>query len=164
MELEQAQKIASQVITKLAPFCDRIEVAGSIRRRRPFCHDIDIVCIPSNQGQFLYQLQQLGKIKMGGGKLIRCDTPNGIELDIYIATPETWATLLLIRTGSKAHNIKLCKRALSMGMKLHADGSGLFRLIPEGCERMNEERIAGDTEESIFEALEMKFLKPENRE
>jgi DNA polymerase/3'-5' exonuclease PolX len=51
MELKRAQEIASQVITKLAPYCERIEVAGSIRRRRPFVHDIDVVVIPTNQGQ-----------------------------------------------------------------------------------------------------------------
>jgi DNA polymerase/3'-5' exonuclease PolX len=45
MELQQAQKIASQVIQTLKPFCERIEVAGSIRRKRPFVHDIDLVCI-----------------------------------------------------------------------------------------------------------------------
>ena len=63
--------------------------------------------------------------------MIRVELPELMSyfmLDIYVATPETWATLLLIRTGSRAHNIKLCARARAMGMRLHADGSGLFRL------------------------------------
>jgi len=164
MELEQAQKIANQVIQTLKPYCERIEVADSIRRKRPFCHDIDIVAIPSNQGQFIGALRALGPFKVGGSSIIRCAMPTGVELDIYIATPETWATLLLIRTGSAKHNIMLCKFARQKNMKLHADGSGLFLLVAEGCERMNEERIAGDTEESIFEALGMKYKRPEERE
>lgn len=160
MELKQAYNIGETARAALSPHCERFEVAGSVRRRRPFCHDIDIVCIPSNQGAFLVALQSLGKLKLGGGKIMRVQM-TGAELDVYIATPETWATLLLIRTGSAAHNVKLCIRANGMGMKLHADGSGLFRL---GQELSIETRIAGDTEGSIFEALGMAWIAPEDRE
>lgn len=154
MELTKAQIIAEEVKSKLAPFCANIEIAGSIRRKKPYVHDIDLVVIPNNQGQFIYAVQQLGKIKMGGQKLIRCEMQT-IGLDVYIATTDTWATLLLIRTGSARHNVILCTRARQMGMKLHADGSGLTK---------NGDKVAGDTEESIFEALGMKYKKPEERE
>ena len=167
MELERAEIIANKVKDRLKPYCERIEIAGSIRRKRPFVHDIDLVCIPSNQGQFVYQLQMLGKITMGGQKLIRVKHPD-IELDVYVATPKTWATLLLIRTGSKQHNIMLCKRARDMDYKLHADGSGLFKInyhkIGMDTEYSTDERIAGDTEQSIFEVLGMKYKRPEERE
>lgn len=164
MILEQADKVAEKLKVALSPLCERFEVAGSIRRRRPMVHDIDVVCIPVNQGQFAYALQQLGKIKMGGQKIIRVAMgfTKGIDMDVYIATPETWATLLLIRTGSTGHNIKLCKLALQQGMKLHADGSGLFKIEAQGCEGV-EVRIAGDSEESIFEALGLPYLPPEKR-
>jgi DNA polymerase (family 10) len=166
MILQEAAKMSGMVKAKLEPYCDRIQVAGSIRRLKPVVHDIDIVCIPNNQGQFIYALQELGNIKMGGQKLIRCNLtavefyPATISLDVYIATPENWATLLLIRTGSKEHNIKLCSRARHMGMVLHADGSGLFKLT--NCAG-RERRIAGDTEESIFKALELPYLPPWKR-
>ncbi len=160
MELVKAEAIAEEVKTKLQPFCDRIEIAGSIRRRRPFVHDIDLVCIPANQGQFYFALKSLGTLTLGGQKLMRCQLPT-IVLDVYIATPETWATLLLIRTGSKAHNIRLCMRAKSyLSGTLKADGAGLFK--PSSCETM--ERVAGDTEESIFEALGLPYKRPEERE
>ncbi len=169
MELERALGMANRAVEKLKPYCDKIEIAGSIRRRRPFVHDIDLVCIPSNQGQFITQLRQLGPFKVGGGKLIRVSN-QALELDVYIATLETWATLLLIRTGSARHNIMLCKLAQQKGMKLHADGSGLFRLggmvaTKDAADGSREEiRIAGDTEQSIFEALGMRYKKPEERE
>jgi DNA polymerase (family 10) len=170
LELEKAEKIASQVIQTLKPYCEKIEVAGSIRRKRPFVHDVDLVAIPRNQGQFITRLNAWGKIKMGGQKLIRCDTPDGIELDVYIATPETWACLLLIRTGSKQHNIRLCRAAVAKDMRLHADGSGLFELggiiaTKDTADGDREEnRIAGDTEFSIFEALGLPYKRPEERE
>lgn len=159
MDLERALPVAEKVKDQLAPLCQRIEIAGSIRRRRPFVHDIDMVVIPANQGQFVTALRQLGTFKVGGQKLIRVNY-HPLELDIYIATPETWATLLLIRTGSAGHNIRLCKLAKSKNMQLHADGSGLFQLNYPGP----EVRIAGDTEESIFAALGLKYLRPEERE
>jgi DNA polymerase (family 10) len=163
MQLEKAQLIANQVVDKLKPFCDRIEIAGSIRRRYPVVHDIDIVAIPNNMGHFAYWLAQFGKLKMSGPKIMRVGMgfTMGIDLDVYIATEDTWTTLLLIRTGSKEHNIRMCMRAQNKGMKLHADGTGLFRLV--GCDG-TEERIAGDTERSIFESLGLKYEEPWERE
>jgi DNA polymerase (family 10) len=165
MELLKARRIAEEIKEKLAPYCSKIEIAGSIRRRRPVVNDIDIVCIPSSQGKFAATLQELGKIKVGGSKVIRVGMgfTRGIDLDIYIATPETWATLLLIRTGSTRNNVRLCTLARQKGMVLHADGSGLFKIVAQGCEG-KEERIAGDTEESIFETLGLKHKEPWERE
>jgi len=164
MELEKARAIADDIVSQLQPFCSRIQIAGSIRRQKPTVRDIDLVAIPSNQGQLLGALQQLGRIKMGGGKIIRVGMgfTKGIDLDFYVATNETWATLFLIRTGSAGHNIRLCMRAKNMGMKLHADGSGLFKIEAQGCEGV-EVRIAGDTETSIFEALGLPYVAPERR-
>lgn len=154
MLLQKAQEIANRVMNQLSPYCQRIAIAGSIRRRRRFVNDIDLVLIPSNQGQLAYQLQQLGKVRIGGSKIIRV-TMADADLDVYVATPETFYTLMLIRTGSADHNKMLCGRALRMGMKLHADGSGLFR---------GDNRIAGDSEASIFEALGLKYKAPEDRD
>lgn len=155
MELIKAKRRAEGIIAQLKPYCEQIEIAGSIRRQRPQVRDIDLVVIPSNQGQFIYALMQLnGRIVLKGNKLIRCELP-AVMLDIYIATPETWATILLIRTGSIRHNIKLALLAKEGGLHLHADGTGLTR---------NGNRIAGDTEESIFAALRLPYKPPEERE
>ncbi|MBA7716801.1 hypothetical protein ES703_125879 [subsurface metagenome] len=98
---------------------------------------------------------RLGKVSMSGMKLARVTMDGGTQLDVYYATPETFATLLLIRTGSKDNNIRLCTLAKKKAWRLFADGSGLF----------NErgERIAGDSEESIYEALGLRYQLPEER-
>jgi DNA polymerase/3'-5' exonuclease PolX len=171
MELIQAQNISQEIIDKLSPFCQpgKCVVAGSIRRRKPFVHDIDIVCIVEHEGPFLAALQSMGKIKSGAGKLIRLGMgfSKGIDADIYIATPKTWATLLLIRTGSKEHNIKLCSLARQHGMVLHADGRGLAYPptvgIENGQQFEHETFIKCDTEESIFKALGLPYKRPEER-
>jgi len=53
--------LADQVVCALAPFCERIETAGSIRRERPFCGDVAVVAVP-REGQrdaLIAQVKQL---------------------------------------------------------------------------------------------------------
>jgi hypothetical protein len=152
MELEQAKIIATKVVDRLTPCCERIAI-GSIRRQKSWVNDIDIVCIPGNQGKLLYVLHDMGTMIVGGPKIMRYKLKEGIELDLYIANPETWATLLLIRTGSKETNIRLCSLARKKGMMLHADGSGLEKcLAGEGTEvdDVTTSKIPCDTETSIL--------------
>lgn len=154
MFLERAERMADEIIERLAPYCSRIQVAGSIRRKRPNPNDIDIVLVPNDLWNLHSELVKLGQVKMSGSKIIRVmygDT----QIDIYVADEETWATLLLIRTGSTEHNIRLCSLAKKKGWHLAASGEGLFNETGE--------RIAGDSEESIFKALGLKYLKPEER-
>ena len=154
MKLSQAQKIADEIKELLEPQCEEIVVAGSIRRQRPEVRDIDLVLIAKDWWEVNSLLMRLGKIKMSGKKLARVQM-DSISLDVYFATPETFATLLLIRTGSKESNIRLCTIAQKKGWRLCADGSGLF----------NErgERIAGDSERSIYKALRLVYQEPWDR-
>lgn len=154
MELERAQNIARQVIDKLSPHCRRIEVAGSVRRGKYQVKDIDFVLIPSDAWALHQAIALLGNKKMGGEKLQRIQI-NDVQLDFYFATDKTWATLLLIRTGSAANNIRLCSAAKKRGWHLAASGDGLFD--------ENGTRIAGDTEESIYQALGLKYQPPAQR-
>jgi len=156
MDLQRAQSIADSVIKRLSPYCSQIEVAGSIRRKKDTVNDIDLVLIPTDPWQLQSEIMRLGggQVKMSGSKITRLSY-NDVQVDLYFATPETWATLFLIRTGSKESNIRLTTLAKKRGWHLHASGLGLF----------NEkgERIAGDTEESIFEALGIPYQRPEGR-
>ena len=154
MELEKAKVIADTVVKALAPYCERIMVAGSIRRQKPTVRDIDLVLVVRDRQNLDSALMGMGNYKMSGLKIARVEM-DSIPLDIYFATPETFATLLLIRTGSVESNIRLAARAKKRGWRLAASGGGLF----------NEkgERIAGDTEESIYEALGVPYQRPERR-
>ena len=48
MELERAQEMAEAVVWQLSPYCQRLVVAGSIRRGKPQVNDIDLVLIPTD--------------------------------------------------------------------------------------------------------------------
>jgi DNA polymerase (family 10) len=177
---------ATEIKDKLAPHCERIEIAGSIRRGKKMVKDIDLVVIPkmTSKESLLGVTDDLAKtdfyealpnaltaIKAEGTKLIRGTAQLAlgpcIPVDIYVATAERWATLLLIRTGSREHNIWLCSRAFHCGGKLHADGSGLelagqYDAVLQRTANMRV--LRPESEEEIFKALGIPFAEPRDRE
>ena len=158
MFLERAEKMANQIIERLVPYCSRIQVAGSIRRKAPNPKDIDIVLVPSDPWNLNHELINLCRPfppKVSGKKIMRIEV-NSIQVDLYFADETTWATLLLIRTGSTEHNIKLCALAKKKGWRLAASGEGLFD--------ENGKRIAGESEQSIYHGLGLKYEEPQWRE
>jgi DNA polymerase/3'-5' exonuclease PolX len=154
MKLPEAQAIASEVYYRLKPHCKRIEVAGSVRRQKAEVRDIDFVLVPDNPGQLSQEIDRLGPPIKDGEKLRRFDY-NGTQIDLYYATQETWATLLLIRTGSKWNNIRLCKLAQSLGMKLKANGDGIIDV--------DGQLIPIESEKQIYDILGLSYQEPWER-
>lgn len=170
MNLQDAKMKALLIKQALAPHCERIEIAGSIRRECPEVHDIDIVLIPKDDAMSQIRALCLDKWAMvddilsgdekkpkWGERMATFWHKGDVQVDLYFADPHTWPTLFLIRTGSKEHNIKLCSTAKSKGMYLAADGSGLFG------DRLKEKPIRVDTEADIFEALGFAYVDPAQR-
>lgn len=182
MERTKATLLAEKVLIALHPMCSSLMIAGSIRRERSEVGDIDIVAIPkqtvtvgplggpvSFPEDTVWKLlfpKELKKanlvIEASGSELIRCTFPDGFQVDIYRARPETWGVILLVRTGSKEHNVKLCSIAKSKGLKLSAS-DGVIKTISSGC-LTAEKVIASRTEEEIFQVLGLPFVEPKNRE
>jgi len=155
-----AQKIAGELIPMLIDCCDRITIAGSLRRQRPNVADLDLVVIPQ-AGNLLLLKNRLWKLNRAkpekyGDKYLMLANYRGLQVDLYVATPETWATLLLIRTGSKEHNILLAKQAQALDMHMRANGEGLVRLSGPPLEIR--------TERDLFAALELPYKEPWERE
>jgi len=167
MPLERAVAYAEKIVRDLRPFCARIEIAGSIRRRRAVCGDIDLVCIPVNGAGLQDRVMQAAARRhCCGEQVFRVDLKTGVQLDLYmaheerkdlfrVAQPCNWGSLLLCRTGSKMHNIKLCQRAAQLGLRWDPH-AGVFNGAGE-C-------IASETEHDIFRALDLPYVAPEARE
>ena len=112
--LEQMEPIAKSIVDKLNPHCERIEVAGSIRRRKAEVGDIEIVCIPKtleardllgnvNIGtsyHFTEAVSKLGTRTKDGPAYKQIELDLGYVLDLFITTPEKWGVIFTIRTGS----------------------------------------------------------------
>lgn len=107
MIYQKALSIAERVKQELAPHCERIEIAGSIRRKKSEVKDIEIVVIPKPYEIGLFEngiasvVNQWQKVK---GELPCKYTqrilPEGIKLDLFFAVKDNWGLIYAIRTGS----------------------------------------------------------------
>jgi DNA polymerase (family 10) len=159
--LEQARAVARRVTDTIAPHCSRVEIAGSIRRGRPVVHDVDLVVIPIDHSKtrlaadFLALHRGERTWSVNGGKVWKF-VIEGVPIDVYFATAETWALKLLVRTGSAKHNQLLAVRAQKLRMKFRADGAGI--------ERRDGSLIPIHQEADVFEALQLPYREPAARE
>jgi len=134
-----------------------ISVVGSIRRKRKTVNDIDFLIITSDEGWRQLRNYLLGKLKakkVCAGDKIQRYILDGIELDIYRATKDTYGITKLIRTGSAGHNVYLAKLAISKGMRIKYS-LGVVK---------DAKVIAGSSESGIFTVLGLPWIEPELRE
>jgi DNA polymerase (family 10) len=133
------------------------ETVGSVRRGTETCGDIDILALGADATVMpVFAAYPLVERVLGHGEtkssvLIR----GGYQADLRLVAPHSRGAAMQYFTGSKSHNIALRDRALERGFRLNE--YGLFRAS-------DEERVAGETEESIYEALDMAWVPPELRE
>jgi DNA polymerase (family X) len=130
--------------------------AGSIRRRRESIGDLDFLVVSDNPEpimDFFTTMPEVQGIHARGSTKSMVRLGIGIDADIRVVPAESFGAALLYFTGSKDHNVTLRKIAIEKGLKLNE--YGLFR---------GEECIAGLTEESVYEALDLEYCPPEIRE
>jgi len=176
IELEVAKKVADRVVRHVAPSMSRVEVAGSIRRCKPVVGDVEIVGIPCDRAKMLKLLSDVGQtIKPGvpgvvpwqpklDAKYVRVRLDEGMNLDVFIARPENWGGLFLMRTGSASghdgnafsgfvpavfHKWKVVSKGGRMTNAMPTTPSGDQIILPE--------------EQDFFDLLGMDFVPPHER-
>ena len=159
----EAYGIASAVMEKLRPHCKRIEIAGSIRRKKEEVKDIEIVAIPKPYSLGLFEdgiagvVNQWEKVKgdmvYGKTKYTQRILPEGIKLDLFFAEEGNWGHIFAIRTGSAdySHEV-LAKGWVRLGFK--SEGGYLF---------YKGEKYKVREEEDLFKLLGIKYVNPEER-
>ncbi len=161
LDLKEAEALACQVKAAVEALCDKIEIAGSIRRQRPKIHDIDFVMVTKSDFEWLKINEQLKRLKArpscSGNSVIKTfvPCPGGLfQVDFYRAKPSTFGIHLLVRTGSADHNMWLAGYAHSKGMGLkYSEG-----LLKDGI------ALAGEDEKGVFAALDLACPMPTERE
>jgi DNA polymerase (family 10) len=138
---------------------ERISPAGSFRRWREDVGDVDILVATDSEGQKVIELfasaEWTKEVLWRGDTKCSIVTPTGVQVDLRVVPEDSWGAALQYFTGSKAHNIRLREIAISKGLKLNE--YGLYR-------EDTGQKIAGLTEEEIYEALGMPWIPPELRE
>lgn len=156
--LATAKAAADQLADDLRrlPEVDQIEVAGSCRRRKETCGDLDLLATARNSAAVMQALSAhplVAETLSGGETKQRVRLTTGIELDLRVVPPESFGAALQYFTGSKEHNVSLRRRAQERGLRLNE--YGLF----EG-----ERLVAGRTEQEVYAALGLQWTPPELRE
>ncbi len=157
----KALQIANKVLEQLKPHCERIRIAGSIRRGKPYVKDIEIVAIPKPYEVGLFEsgiatiVNQWTKVK---GELpckyTQRELPEGIKLDLFFATPENWGYILAIRTGSAAYNQKV--------LAYHWVRKGYKGI--DGMLTYKGKTISVPTEVDLFKLIGIDYVEPNKRE
>jgi DNA polymerase (family X) len=134
-----------------------IAMVGSLRRGCETCGDLDILAAgtpPSIMDAFTsYRLVE--RILAHGDTKCSVRLAGGFQADLRLVPGESAGAALQYFTGSKAHNIALRDRAIQRGFKLNE--YGLYR-------NDDNQIVAGETEEGIYEALGLAYVPPELRE
>jgi DNA polymerase (family 10) len=164
--LSDTASIAAELLAYLrerVPGVDFTPV-GSLRRGCETCGDIDILACgtsvePAMAAGALMDLftafPRVERVLGHGDTKSSVRLLGGYQADLRLVPPDSRGAAMQYFTGSKAHNILLRDRAIQHGYKLNE--YGLFRVSDEG-------RVAGETEEGIYEALGLQYVEPELRE
>ena len=157
--LADTSAVAAELVAYLrqqAPHVEFVPV-GSLRRGCDTCGDIDILAVAGDTGlmdQFV-GYPQVDRVLGHGDTKTSVLLRGGYQADLRLVPAESRGAAMQYFTGSKAHNIIVRDRAVQRGLKLNE--YGLYRVD-------DDSKLAGETEEGIYEALEMAWVEPELRE
>lgn len=179
---EDAVPVAQELVEILKPFCERIEIAGSLRRCKDRVGDIELLFIPRldnrqadmfttepvdlasekiNQlvtaGVLTKRPSETGVFTWGRLNKLAVHVASGIPVDFFCEPDAAdWPRSIAIRTGPKEFNVRLMESAPRHGYKAHAYGEALHK-IPGG------ERVIARSEREFIELCGVAYAEPNAR-
>jgi DNA polymerase (family 10) len=158
ISISEARVIAESVVQDLRqlPEVLQCEVAGSCRRRRETCGDLDVLAVCSDSAPAMDRLAAhpaVESVLLRGDTKQRVRLKNGVEMDLRVVPEESFGAAMQYFTGSKEHNVEVRARAREQGLKVNE--YGVYR---------DDEQIAGRTEEEVYAAVGLPWIPPELRE
>jgi len=161
IRLDQAMQAAYIVATflKQLPGIEKIQNAGSLRRRVETIGDVDILVAAKNgkkiidaftNAGFVQEVLAAGPTK--GSVIIQTETVP-VHVDVRVVPKKSFGAASQYFTGSKQHNVRL--REIAVKAKLKLNEYGLFK---------KDKMIAGANEEEIYQTLGLDFTNPFLRE
>src|SRR5215216_6171144 len=158
--LSRAEAIAQEVLAALRahPASDRVEAAGSLRRRADSVKDLDIIATASDPkalARTLGELELVESVQSSGDAGARVITHTGMKIDLKVVEPDQFGNVLQHFTGSKAHNVALREASVRRG--LHVSEYGIL-------DDATGETLRCPTEEDVYAKLGLAWIPPELRE
>ncbi len=158
--LARALPLAEEMLARLSQ-SDAVlksSYAGSLRRMKETIGDIDLLVASERPEEVMGAFRSLRGIATSsaeGPTKMSVVTTRGMQVDLRVVEPAVFGAALQYFTGSQAHNVKVRERAVRRGLKLSE--YGLHRVSDDSL-------VVSETEEEVYEALDMQWVPPTMRE
>ena len=178
MLLADVEQIVEPLLEWLreSPGLERLEVAGSYRRRRETVGDIDLLAVAKKPAAVMKHFlghAWIEKVEMAGDTRATVVLGSGLQVDLRAVPPESYGAALVYFTGSKEHNVKLRRRAVERGLRISE--YGVFKVeAPQNrtdrsdpsdrSDQADGTWIAGREEADVYKAVGLAWIPPEMRE
>jgi DNA polymerase (family X) len=166
VRLDQALMIAEAIVAELKklPGIQRMEVCGSLRRRKETIKDIDLLVSAKDAAPIMDAFVKLPMVQkvIGHGDTKSSVMLTGVDhhssrifmnADLRVVSDEQYPFALMYFTGSKEHNIRMRQRAIDYGLSLNE-----YALAGE------KKNVKCKEEADIYKALDLAYVEPELRE
>lgn len=144
---------------QVIPSIKQLEFAGSYRRGKETVGDLDIVIVSEHPDAAMDQLNsfpRLQEVLARGDTKMSIRVHGGFQVDMRVVPAESFGAAMQYFTGSKEHNVEIRGRAKKLGLRINE--YGVYR------EEDLDHPIAGETEESVYAAVQLPWIAPELRE
>jgi len=158
--LDQALRLSADLVAYLQEQQDieRVEAAGSIRRRKETIGDIDILissAAPASAIQAALQFPGIRDVLARGETKASVLLGKGLQVDFRVLQSESFGAALQYFTGSKEHNVVIRERAKRLGYKVSE--YGVYRTA-------DDVKVAGESEDDVYRLVQLPPIPPELRE
>jgi DNA polymerase (family 10) len=158
--LNEAQRNGEMVKSYLSSFksVKKIELAGSLRRMKETVGDLDVLVLsdkPKEVMDFFVSYDDAAEVLMKGDTKSSIRLGDRMQVDLRVVPKESFGAAMQYFTGSKEHNVKVRKIAISKRLKINE--YGVFK-------KDTDEKVAGSNEKKVYEVLGLQFIPPELRE
>lgn len=178
----EAMAVANRFIAFLEPYCTRILVAGSLRRRRQTVKDIELLFVPKmisvpdpcdmfggtklvaatdapiakllDLGVITKRPSKTGVYTWGAENKLARHLASGIPVDLFATDEDHFWMALFVRTGPAELNTRVASLAIARGLRMHAYGNGFSR---------GSQAVRVKSEREIFELVGLDYLEPWDR-
>ena len=145
-----------QVYLKKIAGVNRMVVAGSYRRSKETVGDLDILVAAQKNSSVMdgfVEFDEVARVLSRGSTRSSVILQSGLQVDLRLVDKQSFGAALQYFTGSQSHNIAVRQLGRQHGLKINE--YGVFKF---------EDRVAGETEASVYEAIGLSFIPPELRE
>ncbi|MBP9750503.1 MAG: DNA polymerase/3'-5' exonuclease PolX [Candidatus Peribacteraceae bacterium] len=161
--LFQALPLAESVAGSLrqSGLCERVEIAGSARRRKETVGDLDFLATGKDVEKIMdlfCGLPQVERVMQRGDTKASVRLALGLQADLRVVDDAVFGAALHYFTGSKEHNVALRTLAQKKGVTINEYG------VHKGTADKKGKLLASRTEADVYAVLKMDEVPPELRE